>query len=194
MTARPARMALVCFVASCLTGIAQACDLCGCFTPQLNGMSGLDMSSSGWYAAVAEQFTHFGTLQFEGDEVANPTDQYLASSITQLVAGYQFTERFALQLNIPLVYRDFRRPEGFKIDEGNVGGLGDISLLLKTLLFHYASGGRREFDVEGKNPVAVEHEPDFTFSAILLTGIKFPTGDTSRLEEEFHEVEVKGAP
>jgi hypothetical protein len=28
----------------------------------------------------------------------------------------------------------------------------------------------------------------------LLTGIKFPTGDSSRLEEEFHEIEIPGAP
>jgi hypothetical protein len=28
----------------------------------------------------------------------------------------------------------------------------------------------------------------------LLTGIKFPTGDSSRLEEEFHEVDIPGAP
>jgi hypothetical protein len=28
----------------------------------------------------------------------------------------------------------------------------------------------------------------------LLTGIKFPTGDSSRLEEEFEEVEIPGAP
>src|SRR5262249_47997076 len=46
----------------------------------------------------------------------------------------------------------------------------------------------------GKSPVAVEHESDFTVSAVLLTGIKFPTGDSSRLKEEFHEVEIPGAP
>jgi hypothetical protein len=59
---------------------------------------------------------------------------------------------------------------------------------------YYASPARRSFEFQGKNPVAVEHEPDFTVSAILLTGIKFPTGDSSRLEEEFHEIEVPGAP
>jgi hypothetical protein len=149
---------------------------------------------AGWYAAVGEQFTHFGTLQFDGNEIANPTGQYLDSSITQLVAGYDITSRFALQINVPLIYREFKRPEGFQIDRGTVSGLGDVSLLLKTVLFHYASPARRSFEFKGKNPVAVEHEPDFTISAILLTGIKFPTGDSSRLEEEFHEVEIPGAP
>ncbi len=149
----------------------------------------------GWYGAVGEQFTRFGTLQLDGEEVANPTGQYLNSSITQLVTGYQINSRFALQINMPLIYREFKRPDGFEIQQGTVSGLGDLSLLLKTVVFHYASPAQRSFEFYGsKNPVAVEHEPDFTVSAVLLTGIKFPTGDSSRLEEEFHEIEVPGAP
>lgn len=149
----------------------------------------------GWYGAVGEQFTRFGTLQLDGEEVANPTGQYLNSSITQLVAGYQINNRFALQINVPLIYREFKRPEGFEIQQGTVSGLGDLSLLLKTVVFHYASPAQRSFEFYGsKNPVAVEHESDFTVSAVLLTGIKFPTGDSSRLEEEFHEIEIPGAP
>jgi hypothetical protein len=149
---------------------------------------------NGFYGAAAEQFTYFGTTQEDGHEVSNPTGQYEASSITQLVAGYTINDRFALQFNGPLIYRQFKRPEGFAIDRGTESGLGDISLLLKTVAFHFASPGQREFDVSGKNPVAIEHEPDFTISAVLLTGLKLPTGDSSRLEEEFHEISVPGAP
>ena len=178
---------------------SRACDLCGCYTPQLETMPGMsaDVSPQWWngfYGAVAEQFTHFGTVQINGSEISNPTGQYENSSITQLVAGYTLNDRFALQLNIPLIYREFRRPEGFAIDQGTESGLGDISLLLKAVAFHYSSGARREFDVSGKNPVATEREPDFTISIVLLTALKFPTGDSSRLEEEFHEVEIPGAP
>jgi len=190
------RLALLFFLLA--TVVSRACDLCGCYTPQLEAMAmkttGMPSWLAGWYAAISEQFTHFGTLQFEGDKIDNPTGQYLDSSITQLVAGYDITSRFALQLNVPIIYREFKRPEGFDIDRGTVSGLGDVSLLLKTVVFHHTSGARRTFQVEGKNPVAIEHEPDFTASAILLTGIKFPTGDSSRLEEEFHEVEIPGAP
>jgi hypothetical protein len=178
---------------------SQACDLCGCYTPQLDALPEMEHMplfprGKGWYGAVAEQFTHFGTLQFDGGEIGNPTGQYENSSITQLVAGYSINSRFALQLDIPLIYRDFKRPEGFAIDRGTVSGLGDISLLLRTVAFHYALPGRRKFNLEGKNPVAVELEPDFTASAIFITGIKFPTGDTSRLKEEFHELAIPGAP
>jgi hypothetical protein len=179
--------------------LSQACDLCGCFTPQLETVPGAALDplfpgSRGWYAALAEQFTRFGTLQFEGHEVANPTGQYENSFITQLVAGYELTSRFSLQVNVPIIYRDFKRPEGFAIDRGTESGLGDVSLLLRTVAYKYSSPGRREFNVDGKDPVAVEHDPDFTFSAVLLTGVKFPTGGTSRLTEEFHEIDVPGAP
>jgi len=177
----------------------RACDLCGCFTPELNAMPQMQSSDfpwweRGWFAAVGEQFTRFGTLQDNGNEVPNPTGQYENSSITQLVSGYQINSRFALQLNVPLIYREFKRPEGFQIQQGTISGLGDISFLLKTVLYHYESPGQRSFDVTGKNPVAVVHEGDFAFSAILLTGVKFPTGDSSRLKEEFHEIEIPGAP
>ena len=177
---------------------ARACDLCGCYTPQLETMPGMEPSAHEWwngfYFAAAEQFTHFGTVQVDGREVSNPTGQYENSSITQLVAGYTINDRFALQLNVPLIYREFKRPEGFAVDHGTESGLGDMSILLKTVAFHYTSGGGREFDVSGKNPIAIEHEPDFTFSLVLLTGLKFPTGDSSRIEEEFHEIDIPGAP
>jgi hypothetical protein len=195
-------MKTVCVLLSLVIGpavCARACDLCGCYTPQLEAMPAMEPNLAplwwnGFYGATAEQFTHFGTVQVDGREVSNPTAQYEDSSITQLVAGYTINDRFALQLNTPLIYREFKRPEGFAIDRGTESGLGDISLLLKGVAFHYSSGARREFDVSGKNPVVVEHEPDFTISLVLLSGIKFPTGDSSRLEEEFHEIDIPGAP
>jgi hypothetical protein len=200
------------FVLTLVMGIisGRACDLCGCYTPQIEAMPQSELSAFGqpmpgdgehgrWlsrvYVAVAEQFTHFGTLQLNGHEVGNPTGQYLNSSITQLVGGYSFTRRFALQINVPLIHRSFKRPEGFAIDHGTESGLGDISLLGKLVLFHREIGGSLalKFD-DPKNPHFEEHEPDFTASALLIGGVKFPTGGTSRLKEEFGELEVPGAP
>ena len=184
---------------------AKACDLCGCYTPQMEAMPQapnefpFDQASRRWldhaYFAVAEQFTHFGNVQIDGREVANPTGQYLDSSITQVVAGYSFTPRFALQLNIPLIYRSFERPEGFAMDRGRESGLGDISLLGKFVFLHKQSGGSREVNFDDpKNPRMERHEPEFTISALLIGGVKFPTGDSRRLREEFDETEVPGVP
>ena len=187
-----------------------ACDLCGCYTPQIEAMPqtpdlsafGLTPAAGeerGWlghtYLAVAEQFTHFGTVQIDGSEVANPTGQYLDSSITQVVAGYSFNSRFALQINVPLIYRSFERPEGFAIDRGTESGLGDISILGKFVVFHKEIGGAEELKFDDpKNPHFETREPDLTTSILLMGGVKFPTGGTSRLKEEFNEVEVPGAP
>jgi hypothetical protein len=182
---------------------ALACDLCGCYTPQLETLSSADGLASGrswsWlsgaYGAVAEQFTHFGTLQMDGHEVGNPTDQHLDSSITQLVGGYSFNSRFALQVNLPLIDRSFQRPEGFAIDRGTESGVGDVSLLGKLVLFHTERGGRRSVNFDDpKSPRMEVDEPNFTFSATFIGGVKFPTGDSSRLKEEFNEVEVEGTP
>src|SRR5438045_9442836 len=107
--------AVLLFAALWMPAVARACDLCSCFTPQVVEPQ-VQTTHPGFYAGTSEQFTYFGTLQFEDSEVPNPTGQYLASSITQLFAGYEINERFALQLNLPVIYRDFKRPEGFAID------------------------------------------------------------------------------
>jgi len=191
--------------------LARSCDLCGCYTPQLEALpqatadfvfgqfAGVATGRSwttGLYGAVSEQFTYFGTVQVDGREVANPTGQYFDSSITQLVAGYTFNSRFALQMNVPLIYRSFERPEGFAIDRGTESGLGDISLLAKFVVYHTEIGARStlNFDEDPKSPKLETHEPEFTASAVLLAGLKFPTGDSSRIKEEFNEVEIPGAP
>src|SRR5205823_258363 len=164
------KLPFLCFALLVTTAVGgHACDLCGCYTPQLEAMPQMEEVTAtsltwthGLYGAIGEQFTHFGTVQVDGNEVANPTGQYEDSSITQLVAGYSLTPRFAVQLNVPLIYRSFKRPEGFEIDRGTVSGLGDVALLLKTVLFHYSTAGWREFNVKDKSPIAIEHEPDFT--------------------------------
>jgi hypothetical protein len=190
--------------------MTRGCDLCGCYTPQIESMPQSELSAfgqpmtagderGGWlsrvYVAIAEQFTHFGTVQVDGREVPNPSGQYEDSAITQFVAGYSINSRFALQINLPFIYRSFGRPEGFAIDRGTESGLGDISLLGKFVLFHHETGGSASLTFDDpKNPHFQPHDPDFSVSALLIGGVKFPTGGTSRIKEEFNEMEVPGAP
>lgn len=148
-----------------------ACDLCAVYSiSQAHGEIG-----TGFSAGVAEQFTHFGTLQDSGEEVPNEVGQRLDSSISQLFVGYNFTDRIGVQFNLPVIYRSFKRPEGFEIDRGTEFGIGDVSLV----------GHWQAVDYQKMNT---------TFSWTLLGGIKLPTGNTRRLAEEFNEVEVPGAP
>src|SRR5436305_12202814 len=96
------KLPFVPFVLLVTTAItSHACDLCGCYTPQLEAMPQMDGAAAlgqpmgtspnwakGLYGAIGEQFTHFGTVQVDGNEVANPTGQHEESSISQFVAGY----------------------------------------------------------------------------------------------------------
>jgi len=148
-----------------------ACDLCSVYSAtQAHGEIG-----TGFFSGVAEQFTHFGTMQNNGPEVPNEVGQYLDSSISQLYAGYNFNDRIGLQFNAPMIYRSFKRPEGFAIDRGTESGIGDVSLLA--------------------NLRAYRHETKkFTLAWSIVGGVKFPTGSSERIKEEFSEVEVPGAP
>ena len=191
---RSRKLTLLSILSLSTTAPALACDLCGCYTPRLEVVH---EKSYAFFAGAGEQFTHFGTVRLNGRKVANPTGQYLDSSNTQLVVGATFFEnRFGVQLNVPLIDRSYRRPEGFDIERGHVSGLGDVSLLANWVVCKKESsihGGTLSDD--GKTRRLVESDvPEFSASVNLLAGLKFPTGDASRLAEEFNENETEGAP
>lgn len=148
-----------------------SCDLCSLYSAaQARGETG-----QGFFGGVAEQYTHFGTVQVDGVKAANPSGQYLDSAISQVFVGYNLTERLGVQFNVPIIYRSFRRPEGFAIDRGAESGFGDVSLLGNWIAYRQL------------------HE-NFTLNWSVLGGVKFPTGSSDRIKEEFTETEVPGAP
>lgn len=154
-----------------LTSQASACDSCAIYTASM----AQGESATGWFAGAAEQYTRFGTTQLDGREVPNEADQHLDSSITQAFVGYNFTPRFSAQVNLPYIYRSFERPEGFLTDKGTESGVGDTSLIGRFLITRH-------------------DKPDSTFIWNAIAGVKLPTGSSARLKEEFHEIEVEGAP
>lgn len=143
-----------------------ACDLCSVYAAgEARGQLG-----RGVFAGIAEQFTHFGTLQEDGRKIPNEHNEVLDSSITQILAGYNFSDRFGIQLNVPLIHRSFRREHEDAIDRGTESGVGDT-----LLLAHFQPYSHDRVNL--------------TVAWSILGGIKFPTGSSSRLEEETHEEE-----
>lgn len=164
------KFTLICLTAACAPSLL-ACDLCAVYSAaESRGELG-----RGVFAGVAEQFTHFGTWQVDGVEVDNTPDERLDSSITQLFLGYNFTERFGVQVNVPLIYRSFRRLVDHDIVNDHESGLGDISLVAHLQILRQES-------------------PNSTLAWNLLGGVKLPTGDTSRLLEEVAEHEGQADP
>ncbi len=150
---------------------ATACDLCAVYTA-----IEAEESKPGFYAGVFEQFTHFGTLQEDGDSIGNSAGQFVDSSQTQLLLGYKINGRVGLQLNVPYIHRSFRRAEGSSIERGAESGLGDLSLLANVSLWE-------------------RMKMSTTYSWHLLLGLKLPSGDSARLKEELSETPPPpGAP
>jgi hypothetical protein len=141
---------------------ASACDVCAVYTA-----TEMRESRTGFRIGVGEQFTRFERLQDDGHEIDNP-GEYLNSSITQLLLGYDFTSWIGLQLNLPIIARDYRRLESERLVRGNVSGIGDLSLIALV----------RPFSWVGE---------DIVVRTALVGGLKFPSGDSDRIGEEVEE-------
>lgn len=130
-----------------------ACDLCSVYS----AMEAQSESGRGFFGGVAEQFTHFGTLQQDGHEVPGE-GQYIDSSVAQVFAGYNFNNRLGVQLNLPVIYRAY----GSDTMHATEFGIGDLSLV----------GTFNAYQKLSEN---------FNFNWTLLGGVKFPTGNPSQL-------------
>jgi hypothetical protein len=129
------------------------CDLCSVYA----AMEAEGGSGKGVFGGLAEQFTHFGTLQEEGHGIPGE-GQYIDSSTSQVFLGYNFNNNFGIQFNVPVIYRGY----GSDAMHSTVSGIGDVSLLGTFTPYQKLS-------------------ENFNFSWALLAGVKFPTGDSSLL-------------
>ena len=121
--------------------------------------------------SLAEQYSIFDKIQDSGKFVENVAGQKLSSSITQVAASYDLTDKISLQLNAPLINRRFKRIENDAIKEGSESGLGDMTLIAKYDLFR-------------------SKEMDATIDFEVFAGLKLPTGNSDRLKEELEEAEI----
>ncbi len=138
-------------------GRAGACDLCAVYAAsEAQGTSG-----KGFFGGVAEQYTYFNTLQSDGHNVPNAGDQYLHSSISQVFVGYNFNNRIGMQFNLPVIYRSY----GYQSARGSESGVGDASLIGNVNLYE-------------------KLKENSTFNWTALAGVKFPTGNTSKLNPD----------
>jgi hypothetical protein len=137
---------------------AHACDVCAIYTA-----TALQETRSGFWAGIAEQFTRFDTTQIDAHQVENP-GEYVNSSTTQVLLGYNFDEQWTLQLTVPFVARDFRRLHDGLLEKGNVGGIGDASLLARYNAFSHTTANS-------------------ILRLSVLGGLKYPTGDPDDLKE-----------
>jgi len=137
-----------------------ACDICAIYPA-----TEMQETRTGLRLGLAQQYSHFTTLQKDGDEIANPDDERLDSVITQFLLGYQVHPRVRLQMNVPVIFRDFRRVTATGVNDADENGLGDLSITGNVLVWS---------NVSEQSVVRLS----------VLGGLKFPTGNADRLKEE----------
>jgi hypothetical protein len=155
---------------------AGACELCAIY----NAGSAQGQSESGLLFTVSEQYIPYRTPQFDGEEVSIANPSYVDSSITHFVPGYNFNSWLGVSVNIPVTYLNFRRtdlrysltaPPVLFTEKGTEFGLGDTALIGRVTVFQKSTMRYGVF-------------------VNLLGGVKFPTGDASRLDEEVAQAKV----
>lgn len=164
-------------VAAWLTiATSQACELCAIYSAD----SARGQSDRGFVFTISEQFVESGQIQFDGEDIDFPGGDHLTSSITHLVPTWNFSSRFGLSLNVPVVYRSYRQTElrrfpgggqAIVTDTGSEFGLGDLALI-------------------GRLNLLAKTEANYGFILNLLGGVKFPTGDTDRIRDEVEQAEI----
>ncbi|HVY70989.1 MAG TPA: hypothetical protein VHH73_13740, partial [Verrucomicrobiae bacterium] len=155
---------------------ATACELCAIY----NATSARADFGGGFSFAVEEQFTRLGTELLFDKKIIRDTPDYLETSITHLVPSYNFSSKFGVSVNIPLVNRSYRwtdlryhtaAPPEFVTQQASEFGLGDVALV-------------------GRGTVFARRTMKYHFVVNLLGGIKFPTGDTAHLGDELEQEEI----
>ena len=146
--------------------------------------------------AVAEQFTYFNTVR--SMDMKSESDHRVISLVRSrnLSPATVFSSRFALQVNVPFIYRSFGA-KGFAIDRGTESGLGDVSLLTKVrVALHTKIGGRRAVNfADAKSPRMEVHEPNFTRRSFCSRGTdSSQPRDPIASRRNFEEIEMPGAP
>ena len=142
-----------------------ACDLCAIY----RATDARGEFTPGATASVAEQFIRYGTEQFNGVEFPRANPDQLDRSITHVVAGWNFSERFGVSLSLPVLqetYRYTRMVGGFVPERhtGSEAGVGDLTLVGRWRVVGVSSMTRG-------------------FTLNLLGGVHLPTGDTDHLRE-----------
>jgi hypothetical protein len=159
-----------------ITHVAGACELCAIY----NAGSAQGQSESGFLFTIAEQYIPYRTPQFDGEEVSIANPSYVDSSITHFVPGYNFNSWLGVSVNIPVTYLSFRRtdlrysltaPPVLFTEKGTEFGLGDTSLIGRFTVFQKTT-------------------MRYGLFVNLLGGVKFPTGDASRLDSEVAQAKL----
>lgn len=138
----------------------QACDICAIYTA-----TEMQQSRTGLRLGVAQQISQFSDLQLDGRSVANPANEHLTSAITQLIAGFNPTSKFGIQLSLPWIRREYRRGVANAIESGHETGIGDLSLLASYTAF-------------------ARTQESGVFRLTALGGVKLPSGSAARLRED----------
>jgi hypothetical protein len=129
----------------------------------MNSLRTTGLRPQAWTLGASEQFS---TYRISGENNLRTTESDLELirnlSTTQVVAGYNISSQTAIQVNAPLVVRNYDHFERYAKVRDTEAGLGDMSVLGTYSPYSY-------------------NDIDSRFFIAGMGGLKLPTGDTGSL-------------
>ncbi len=117
---------------------------------------------------ISEDFVGYGKVRLDNEKIPSKQGQYLKSYVTDIVGRYDYTDSSAVEVHVPFIDHSSKRLENGDLTRADESGLGDISILLKSVVYSSV-------------------RPEAVFNINLLAGVKLATGDSDRLSEESTE-------
>jgi hypothetical protein len=149
---------------------SRACELCA-----INNATSARAEATGFVFSLGEQFISSHTPQYRSQPLPQQphtfiNDQYLDTSVTHLIPGFNFNRDLGVSLNVPIVRKEYRYYRFGDLDNraGKGEGLGDLALVLRWTPWSIQK---------------MTHSARFN----LFGGLKMPTGDTRRLREDVQQ-------
>jgi hypothetical protein len=158
----------------------RACELCAVY----RAGDAQGQTSAGVIVSVASQYIPYHTTQFQGEEVNPALQERLDSVVTHLVAGYNFSPRFGISVNVPITYLDYKR------DDRLFGLVGGIPVELPSPPEKGTESGLGDVSLIGRATVYQKKTREASLFVNALLGVKFPTGDDDRLEHEIDQTVI----
>lgn len=163
-------------LAAAMAGInVRSCELCAVYNA-----SAAQGSSRGVFLSLSEQYIAFRREMLGGSSLHRAQPDGFDRSISHVVLGYDFSSRFGLSANLPVMafrYDRFdiqyfrNRPPVLARESGTIFGLGDLALIGRVGVFER---------MNRRHSVVLQ----------ALAGLKVPTGDPQRIREEVEQTEL----
>jgi hypothetical protein len=139
---------------------ALACDPCSLYC----SAKVKDIKAGTWTASISNQYSSFKKPKGYLENSQQNGESVTGFSTAQLALGYDLTDRFALQIAVPVIARSYEKFSNYRKSTATDYGLGDITIAASYMPWRL-------------------QKDSLTVSWSVFSGLELPTGKTGAVSK-----------